>query len=146
MSNKTAKHPIPAAIAIVIRDGHVLLVRRANPPNQNRWSFPGGKIEIAEPIKAAAIRELKEETGVIAEALHIVDAIDVFVSDKNKQVTQHYVLIAVLCRWLQGEPLAASDAAAADWFRIEDLKDSDPDLIINVARIARAALQPPTES
>lgn len=40
-----ASRPIPATIAAVVRDGHVLLVRRANPPDQGRWAFPGGKID-----------------------------------------------------------------------------------------------------
>ena len=48
------QRPIPATIAAVIRDGQVLLVRRANPPDQGRWAFPGGKIEMGERIEDAA--------------------------------------------------------------------------------------------
>ncbi|WP_330448591.1 NUDIX domain-containing protein [Paracoccus marcusii] len=35
--------PVVATIATVFRDDHVLLVRRANPPDAGKWGFPGGK-------------------------------------------------------------------------------------------------------
>ncbi|MEN7538812.1 NUDIX domain-containing protein, partial [Aurantiacibacter flavus] len=56
------QRPIAATIAVVLREGQVLLVRRANPPDAGRWGFPGGKIETGETIEQAAIRELYEET------------------------------------------------------------------------------------
>ena len=75
------QRPIPATIAAVIRDGQVLLVRRANPPDQGRWAFPGGKIELGERIEDA--RALFEETGVTAEPLTVFDAVDVFDHDAD---------------------------------------------------------------
>ena len=91
--------PIPATIAAVVRDGHVLLVRRANPPDENCWAFPGGKIDAGEAIEAATVRELLEETGVVAEPLHVFDAVDVFDRDETGALRRHFILIAVLCRW-----------------------------------------------
>ncbi|MGN6455153.1 MAG: NUDIX domain-containing protein, partial [Achromobacter mucicolens] len=61
-----APRPIAATIAAVVRDGHVLLVRRANPPDQDRWAFPGGKIDAGETPLAAALREAHEEVGLDA--------------------------------------------------------------------------------
>ncbi|MFX6119029.1 NUDIX domain-containing protein, partial [Acinetobacter baumannii] len=63
-SGPASERPIPATIAVVLRDDRVLLVRRANPPDAGRWGFPGGKIERGETIAEAAIRELMEETAV----------------------------------------------------------------------------------
>ncbi len=60
--------PVPAVIAVVVHDGQALLVRRANPPDAGLWGFPGGKIEFGETVKAAATRELLEETGIHGEA------------------------------------------------------------------------------
>lgn len=70
--------PVVAVIAVVVMDGRVLLVRRANPPDAGRWGFPGGKIEFGETIDQAAIRELAEETAITAEAMCIVTSVDAF--------------------------------------------------------------------
>lgn len=45
-------------------DLQVLLIRRKNPPFAGMWAIPGGFIGIDEPLEAAALRELEEETGV----------------------------------------------------------------------------------
>ncbi|MDX2375118.1 NUDIX domain-containing protein [Psychrobacter sp. PP-21] len=42
--------PIVATIGVLFKDGKVLLVRRANPPDAGRWGFPGGKIERGETV------------------------------------------------------------------------------------------------
>ncbi|MEB2398801.1 MAG: NUDIX hydrolase [Alcaligenaceae bacterium] len=131
--------PVPAAVAVVIREGRVLLVRRANPPNAGRWGFPGGKIEPGETIEAAAVRELAEETSVRADADRVLTAFDVLHHDEGGRLVRHFVLVAVLCKWIAGEPVAADDALDAQWFRLEDLDDSDPRLNVDVVRIVRDA-------
>ncbi|WP_256388415.1 NUDIX domain-containing protein [Lutimaribacter pacificus] len=55
--------------------------RRANPPDAGLWGFPGGKIDQGEPLFDAAIRELAEETGVSAEPLRVITALDAFDHD-----------------------------------------------------------------
>ena len=53
------------AVATIITDdrGHVLLVRRAIEPGYGKWVFPGGYVDRGEEVRAAAIREAREETG-----------------------------------------------------------------------------------
>ena len=135
----TRARPIAATIAAVIRDGHVLLVRRANPPDAGKWGFPGGKIEEGETILDAALRELLEETGVKAEALRVFTAVDAFDRDEGGTLRRHFILIAVLCRWVSGEPVAGDDALDARWFRLEELDTSDLALSLDVAEVARQA-------
>jgi 8-oxo-dGTP diphosphatase len=105
--------PIAAVIAVVIRDGQVLLVRRRNPPDAGRWGFPGGKIEFGETIAGAAVRELLEETGVRGEAHHVFTAVDAVDRDGDGRAREHFILVAVLCRWIAGEPMAGDDALEA---------------------------------
>ncbi|KAF1045847.1 NUDIX hydrolase [Xylophilus sp.] len=131
--------PIAAALAAVFRHGRVLLVRRANPPDAGRWGLPGGKIEPGETIVDAAVRELREETGVQARAEHVFTAVDAFDRDAGGGLRRHFVLIAVLCRWTAGEPAAGDDALDARWFDLAELDDAGLALSLDVAAVARQA-------
>jgi 8-oxo-dGTP diphosphatase len=55
---------IRAAGGLVVRDGLVLLVHR---PKYDDWSFPKGKLRKGESWKAAALREVEEETSLVCE-------------------------------------------------------------------------------
>src|SRR5919107_68340 len=116
--------PVPAVIAVVIHEDRALLVRRANPPDAGLWGFPGGKIEFGETVREAATRELLEETGVRAEAQDIITTLDILVRDPSSgAMQQHFILIAVHCRWISGEPVAGDDALEAGWFAIAELAE-----------------------
>jgi len=136
---ETPARPIAAAIAVVVRDGKVLLVRRANPPDAGRWGFPGGKIEPGEPLPQAALRELMEETGVSAKVVRIFTAVDAFDRGPTGELRRHFVLIAALCQWLAGEPVAGDDAIEARWFALGDLANADLALSLDVAEVAQQA-------
>lgn len=139
LHSKTPTYPIPAVAAVVIHDDNVLLVCRGQEPNKGRWGFPGGKIEVGETIAEAALRELEEETGVRAKVGNTLTAFDVIVRDEKQLTVFHYVLIPVFCQWLEGGPIAASDAAEARWFRSDELDENNPNLIDGVLSIIEEA-------
>ncbi len=99
--------PTPCAGVVCLRGDEVLLIQRGTPPRLGQWSIPGGRIESGEAAEAAALRELKEETGVEAELLGLLAVVDYIAPDR------HYVLIDYAARWISGEPVAGDDAAAA---------------------------------
>lgn len=106
--------PVPAVGVVVLRGDEVLLVRRGTAPRLGQWSLPGGRIEWGETAVAAALRELREETGVEAELLGLIEVVDaVFTSRTSGDVTRHYVLVDFAARWISGEPIAGDDAAEA---------------------------------
>ena len=131
--------PVAAAIAAVIRDGEVLLVCRGHPPNAGKWALPGGKIEVGESIEAAAVRELFEETGVRGEALQVFTAFDIFDKNDDGTLRQHFILIAVLCRWVSGELQADDDASDACWFPVSGIASSDLVMTTDLVRIVQQA-------
>ncbi|HEV2575384.1 NUDIX hydrolase [Methylocella sp. CPCC 101449] len=133
------RRPIPAVLAVVIRDNRVLLVRRANPPDVGLWGFPGGKIDLGETIEAAAVRELFEETSVRGEACDVVTAVDALDLDADRNIRHHYILVAVRCRWISGTPVAGDDALEAAWFDLDTLESADLAMSFGVADVARQA-------
>jgi len=107
--------PVPAVGVVCVRGGVVLLIRRGRPPRRGEWSLPGGRIESGERTVDAALRELREETGVEAEIVGLVDVVDGVFPEANR----HYVLIDFAARWIAGEPVAGDDALDARFFHIE---------------------------
>ena len=66
--------PIVVAAAVIIRDGRVLLTRRAEGQHlAGLWEFPGGKLEDGEAPEDALVRECLEECGIDVEVTDILD-------------------------------------------------------------------------
>ncbi|GEK46570.1 hypothetical protein HPA02_08530 [Bisbaumannia pacifica] len=101
--------------ALVIREGRCLLVCRGKAPNAGRWALPGGRLRHGESLAEGALRELREETGVEADALGVAEISEV------RAASHHYVLITQACRWRRGEGVAADDASALGWFALGEL-------------------------
>ncbi len=101
--------PVPAVGVVCFRGEDVLLIRRGRPPRQGEWSLPGGRIEPGERAVEAAMRELREETGVEARLEGLIDVVDGVFPERGL----HYVLIDYLAIWTDGEPVAGDDAAEA---------------------------------
>ncbi|MEM8776010.1 MAG: NUDIX hydrolase [Pseudomonadota bacterium] len=113
--------PIASALAVVVRSEKVLLVRRQNPPDRGKWGFPGGKLNGAESSRAAATRELFEETGVIARPAIALKTLHLTHHPNDPDMTVQYTMTPVLCEWIEGEPIAGDDALEAGWFCVQDV-------------------------
>lgn len=111
--------PIVAVLAVVLRsegpETRALIVQRAQLPNAGRWGFPGGVLELGETVAEGAMRELREETGIVAEPDGVLDVHDAISRDGEGRVQFHYTLIAVRGLWRSGEGTPADDAAAVAW-------------------------------
>jgi len=115
--------PKLGAIAVVVRKGRMLLVQRKKNPNAGTWGFPGGHVELGETAMQAAVRELAEETSVVATPNRYLTNLDVIVHDADGALQYHYLLAAVLCDYVSGEPVAADDAMDARWFAPDETHD-----------------------
>lgn len=133
--------PVPAVISVVLRESQIVLVKRANPPDAGTWGFPGGKIELGEALEDAAVREVKEETGLDVRADGVLTCLDAFDIGPDGDIRFHYVLVAVLCEWIAGEPEPADDALDADWFSTDALPWDGLALSKDVAEVANLALK-----
>lgn len=122
MSRIYPESPVVGVGAVIVRDGQVLLVRRANPPLQGEWSLPGGALEVGEKLRDGIAREVKEETGLEVEVGPVLDVVDSIFPDGDGRTQYHYVLIDYLCHLRSGTPAAASDASELRWARPDELK------------------------
>lgn len=83
--------PIYVAVAVIItREGKILLGKRKNSYGAGSWGLPAGHLEHGETLIEGALRELKEETGVVAskEDLAFYTIVDAVREDN------HYVHVA----------------------------------------------------
>jgi bifunctional NMN adenylyltransferase/nudix hydrolase len=119
------------ADCIVVQSGHVLLVRRGANPGKGLWAMPGGFVNQGELIKDAAIRELKEETGIkVPEPVlrGSIIAQDVF-DDPNRsargRTITHCFLIKLKDEVTLPKVKGSDDAEKAKWIPIADLKRQD---------------------
>ena len=122
MDRQYPDHPLLGVGAVIVHNGHVLLVRRANPPLKGEWSIPGGLVETGETIKEALVREVREETGLEIEPVKLVEVFERILRDEESRVQYHFVLIDYLCRVVQGEALAASDVSELSWASADELE------------------------
>jgi len=121
MSRLYPSLPVVGVGAVIVRQGEVLIVRRANPPLQGEWSIPGGALELGEKLRDGVAREVREETGLEVEAGPVLDVFDSIFPDSDGRPQYHYVLIDYLCHLRSGTLGAASDASEARWARAEEL-------------------------
>ena len=107
--------PIDCVGVICFRGDDVLLIKRGTVPRKGEWSIPGGRIESGESERDAALRELFEETGIMAALESKVATIDANFEGFN------YRLHDYAARWISGEPKFGDDAADARFVSQEAL-------------------------
>ena len=91
--------PYVGVAAIVVRDQKVLLGKRKNYHGSGSWQFPGGHLEFKEDIKACAVREVMEETGIRIKNIRLGPYTnDIFESDDR-----HYITLFVIAEHDTGE-------------------------------------------
>jgi 8-oxo-dGTP diphosphatase len=102
--------PSPTADVIIeLAGGGIVLIERRFPPPG--WAILGGFIELGESAEAAAVREAREETGLIVT---LTDLLGVY-SDPRRDPRRHTLTVVYLGR-AEGTPQASDDAASAGVF------------------------------
>jgi 8-oxo-dGTP diphosphatase len=104
--------PKVSATVLVERDGALLFIRRTVDPGRGLWCFPGGFVDFGEDPVQAAVRECREETGIVVQHLHLLD---VAFNGRVIVITYHTDAFS------PADPIAGDDADMAAWFVPPDL-------------------------
>ncbi|HEY7229206.1 MAG TPA: NUDIX hydrolase [Pseudolabrys sp.] len=115
------QRPFLAVSAAIIRDGKVLLVRRARKPALNLYSLPGGAVELGESLADAVVREVREETAIEIEPIALAGDREVIERDDQGRVARHFVILCFASRWLKGEPVLNNELDDARWIDPADI-------------------------
>lgn len=129
-----------ADVVATTPDGRVLLIERGWPPFEGAWALPGGHVDPGETSRAAAARELFEETGVRVDA---ADLLQLGVWDQpGRDPRGRYVTVAYLAVVPDTTTATAGDdARTARWWPWNDLPQQ---LAFDHADILDAAVRPKT--
>lgn len=106
----------------VVRDGRLLLVRRASRHGHGNWQLPGGYIEPDETIEQAVVREVHEEAGIVAEVEGVLGVRNRYDADIGNGL---YVVL--LLHPLSGEPRPdGREVDRTNYFTLEEIRSLDP--------------------
>src|SRR5260221_5811424 len=96
--------PFLAVSAAIVRDGKILLVRRARAPANGLFSLPGGVVEAGETLHEAVMREIREETSITIQPVALAGFRETVTRDKDHRAERHFVILPFAARWTAGEP------------------------------------------
>lgn len=113
--------PILAVSAAIVRDGRVLVVRRARPPAQNLFSLPGGVVEAGETLVQALKREIREELNLDIEPLELIGFREVIAPGEGGRAERHFVILSFAARLVAGDIIVNEEVAEARWVGLAEL-------------------------
>ncbi len=134
--------PHASVCVAVLRDGQVLLARRAVEPRQGKYVLPGGFVDFDETPYEAARREMREETGLHCPELDLLEVHTIRYRENEASLS-----IVFHARCWRGEPQAGDDAAALVWRPVEFVESEEfawhiPGLVARLQRL-RSEQGPP---
>ncbi len=138
-SRRYPQRPYLAVSAAIVRDGKVLVVRRARKPALNLYTLPGGAVETGETLHEAVVREVREETQLSIEPVALAGHREAIMRDGQGRVERHFVILSFAARWLAGEPVLNEELDDARWLAPAEL--SGLRTTEGLAEIVNAALE-----
>jgi ADP-ribose pyrophosphatase YjhB (NUDIX family) len=120
---------------LVKKEGRVLLVKRGWEPGKGKWALPGGLVEPGEGVERAAVREVREETGVRVKLKGLLGVYNLIGRNGRGKLRYHYVTVC-----FRGEPLSpgirkGGEVLEVGWFGRRELRKKELSPI--TARILR---------
>lgn len=113
-----ANHRVTAD-TVICEEGEIVLIRRKREPFRHRWAIPGGHLEDGEQVDEAAVREVKEETGLDVELDGILGIYD----EPGRDPRGHVISVVYTATPNSGALQPSTDAEEAAWFDLEEIPE-----------------------
>jgi 8-oxo-dGTP diphosphatase len=145
------RHQVSAG-GVVARPGEALELCLIRPAGRRAWTLPKGWVEPGETHQVAALREIREETGIEGVIDGDLDSIEYWFSSRDDHVRVHKVVHFFLVRFVAGDTAQHDhEVAEAAWFPVERALDrmtypNERQIVRKaLALLERAAVEPPAE-
>jgi len=109
------RNPFPTVSVLVTHNNRILLGKRLGEPGKGKWALPSGYIEFEDDFLSAAIREVKEETGLDIEIVSILNVQSAFLP-----LEYHFLGIYLLAQVMGGRLNPADDLEDVNWFALSE--------------------------
>jgi ADP-ribose pyrophosphatase YjhB (NUDIX family) len=113
--------PVVGIGVVVWREDKVLLIKRGHAPRAGEWGLPGGMQMLGETIMEAAVREVREETGLDIAPFGVITALDAVIKDTKGKIEYHYTIIDVVAESREGVAKAQDDATEVRWASLPEV-------------------------
>lgn len=109
--------------AILQKDGKILMAK--SPKWSDKWTLPGGHIEIGETIVDACAREVVEETGLVATPIGVINSGEL-IGSKDFHRPAHFIWFDIVFDVIGGEiKLLADELSDSGWFTVDEALNLD---------------------
>jgi 8-oxo-dGTP pyrophosphatase MutT (NUDIX family) len=132
--------PWNGANAVVIRDNQILLGKRVD---NGLWDTFGGLVEVGESLADAAVREAKEEAGIVVKPIKLMAIFDSRLWGTMPTAQLYHVHF--LCELVSGQPSTSNEVTEVGWFdesHLPDLQDGLKDWWPILFKVARDEVEP----
>jgi 8-oxo-dGTP diphosphatase len=113
--------PFLAVSAAIVRNGKVLVVRRARKPALGLYTMPGGVVDAGETLVQAVTREVREETALEIEPVALAGHREAIMRDREGKVERHFIILCFASLWRAGEPVLNEELDDARWLAQAEL-------------------------
>jgi ADP-ribose pyrophosphatase YjhB (NUDIX family) len=113
--------PIPVVLVALMNKGRILLIRRNRRPYKGYWSMVGGKMLHGEDIEDAALRLVKDKTGLDAEVVSLNAIFHERVA--SRQLMKHSFILFFVRAKVKDSKLKETEHGELKWFRIREVLD-----------------------
>lgn len=117
--------PIIGVGAVIVCNGKILLEKRKGEPGRDKWTIPGGLVELGESAEQTVMREVREEANLEVEKPELIDVVNNITLDEDGRIKYHFLIVDYFVKLKGGKPKAMDDAAELKYVKFNEVENYD---------------------